>query len=137
MKGLEGMIRLAKWRVDEARKALLEVDQKLHEIDNEAAALGRALESEQAAAADPTGASAYAAFARRAIDQQRALAEERHQLEIERERRQSRLAEAFQEQKKYQIVAERRARDAADAERKREQATLDEVGLQRQTRNPE
>lgn len=131
MKGLEGMIRLAKWRVDEARKPLQEVDQRLHEIDREAAALARALEDEQAAAADVPGAAAYAAFAGHAVARQRALAERRKEIETERERRQAALAEAFQAQKKYQIVAERRAAEAAEAEKKREQAELDEVGLQR------
>jgi len=132
--GLEGMVRLAKWRVDEARKALLEVDQRLHQIDADLEAFERSLESEQAIVGDPLAAATYGAYAGAVIARRQALMAERRQVESEREARQDALAEAFQEQKKYEIVAARRAEEAEEAAKKHEQAALDEMGLQRHAR---
>jgi len=131
VKGLDGLIRLAKLRVDEARKALLEVDSRLHEIDAALDDLDRGLAAEQHAAGDPIAAAIYGVYAQAAVGRRRSLAAEREQVEAERSETQEALAEAFQEQKKFEIVSARRADAAEDAAKKREQALLDEVGLQR------
>ncbi len=130
-KGLPTLIRLAKFEVDEKRRALTILQTR---EDSLLAAMAAAQEEmareQQVAAADPEAAGflfgAYAAawLARRA-NMERSLAALRKEIEKARDE----LAEAFRRQKTYEITQanrERRAREEAD---RKEQATLDEIGL--------
>ena len=135
MKGLEGMIRLSKWRLDEARKGLIEAEASLAEIDHALEALARDEAKErEAAPSDPVALFALGDFVAVVKARRRALLAQRAEREAVRAERQDAVAEAFQELKKYEILAQRTAERAAEEAKRREQAVLDEVGLRRHRR---
>ncbi|MFQ5348496.1 MAG: flagellar FliJ family protein [Rhodothalassiaceae bacterium] len=137
MKGLDGMIRLAKWQLDEARKALIEAEAALAEIDHALDALAREeMREHEAAPDDPAAMFALGGFVAALRARRQSLVAEREKRESVRAQRQDTLAEAFQELKKYEILARRAAERAAEEERQREQAALDEVGLRQHRRSP-
>jgi len=130
-KGLHTLIRLAKFDVDEKQRILSALQSREDSIlAAMAAARAQLAHEQQVAAADPSGAGrlfgAYAAawLARRA-EMERILAQVRQQIETARDD----LAEAFRQQKTYEITqANREKREQEEADRK-EQSFLDEVGL--------
>ncbi len=130
-KGLTTLIRLSKFNVDEKRRALTALQIREDEIIASLAAGEKQLVEEQrVAAADATGAGfLYGNYANAWLDRRdqlrKTLASVRQQVEIARDD----LAEAFREQKTYEITQtnrEKRAREEAD---RKEQAFLDEIGL--------
>ncbi len=130
MKGLEGMIRLAKWQLDEARKALIDAEAALAGIDHALEALAREEAKErESTPSDPVALFALGDFAAAIKARRRALLTQRAEQETVRAERQDAVAEAFQELKKYEILARRAAERAAEEAKAREQAALDEVGL--------
>lgn len=130
-KGLKTLIRLSKFNVDEKRRALTALqareDHVLEEIRQ--AELRLAYEHKMATENPTTVGFAFPAFYR-AWTQQRhtldqALQAVRQQIELARDE----LAEAFREQKTYEVTqANREKREREEADRK-EQIFLDEVGL--------
>jgi flagellar export protein FliJ len=130
-KGLKTLIRLAKWAVDEKRKVLTALQAREEEMIAALDQHERQLAEEQRiAAADATGVGfvygAYAsAWLNRKAEMEMRLLNLRHQIEAARDD----LAEAFRQQKTYEITqANREKRERAEAERK-EQVRLDEIGL--------
>ncbi len=135
MKGLEGMIRLSKWQLDEARKGLIEAEAALAEIDHALEALAREEAKErESAPSDPVALFALGDFVAATRARRRSLLAQRAEREAVRAARQDAVAEAFQELKKYEILARRTAERAAEEAKRREQAELDEVGLRRHRR---
>lgn len=130
-RGLPTLIRLAKFDVDEKRRVLTTLQTREDSVVAAMAAAQEELARErQVAAADPEGAGllfgAYAAaWLTRRANMERSLAVLRKEIEKARDE----LAEAFRQQKTYEITQanrERRAREEAD---RKEQAALDEIGL--------
>jgi flagellar export protein FliJ len=130
-KSLKTLLRLSRFTVDEKRRVLVELQAREDQIlANITAAEAQLIEEQRIAAEDSTGAGfLYGAYAdawvahRARLDQM--LAEVRQQIELARDE----LAEAFRQQKTYEITQtnrERREREEAD---RKEQAFLDEVGL--------
>lgn len=130
MKGLEGLIRLHRWRLDEKRQVLAELERLADRLRQELNDLEREVADEQkVAAASSDAMSAYgqyatAVIARRArINQSLSEIEERTRVALEG------VAQAFRELKKYELVKARRDRSAEEREKRRQQAVLDELGL--------
>lgn len=130
MKTLATLIRLAGHRTDEARRMLkAALDAEAVVVDKIAALDGRVARERDAARADPSLGANLPLFLDRAHRDRKALEGElalkRQGVEAARQA----LAEAFEEQKKYEIGRDNaEARAAREADR-REQLLLDEMGL--------
>lgn len=128
-KGLNTLIRLAKFDVDEKRRVLTALqtqeERTLHDIAESEVRLRK---EQELAAAEPTGIGfIYGAYHRAWMAERQALfarlATIRQQVEIARDA----LAEAFRTQKTYEVtLANRERREREEADRK-EQTFLDEV----------
>ena len=130
MKGLDTLIKLCRRRLDEQRRQMAELERQRDALKARLVGLAEGLVKEGQLAGD-NGALAplfptflAATLARRthlenAILEMEALIAEAH----------GRLAELFQETKRYEVVAQRRDLRARDLEARRSQAMLDEIGL--------
>ncbi|MDA8230877.1 MAG: flagellar FliJ family protein [Magnetospirillum sp.] len=130
-RGLKTLIRLARWAVDEKRRVLTALQTREDEIVGAIADAERQLAAEQEVAArDATGAGyLYGAFAEswlsRRAELEAALAGVRAEIDVARDV----LAEAYRQQKTYEITQANRDRLAREEADRKEQAFLDEVGL--------
>lgn len=129
-KGLKTLIRLSKFNVDEKRRVLTALQTREDQVIDEIRQAEEQLVREQRMASENQAvAFAFAAFYqawahhRHALEQ--ALMAVRQQIEVARDE----LAEAFREQKTYEVTqANREKREREEADRK-EQIFLDEIGL--------
>ncbi len=128
--GLKNLIRLHEWTVDERRRELGNHIRQLNHLDEQVRNLEDELKREQALAGAGDLGITFGAYynlfryRRRRLDdairaKEREIAEAR---EI--------LGNAFMELKKYQVAQEVRNREEELEETRREQAELDELGLQ-------
>ena len=128
--GLKNLIRLYEWTVDERRRELGNHIRRLNHLDEQVRNLEEELKREQALAGAGDLGITFGAYynlfryRRQRLDdairtKERDIAEAR---EI--------LGNAFMELKKYQVAQEVRNREEELEETRREQAELDELGLQ-------
>jgi flagellar export protein FliJ len=135
MRSGETLIRLAKHRVDSVHKLVASAEKTRADLEKRLADLdARAERERRTVEADPARAQTWQAFLV-ALKAQRANVEASiagvdEQLVSLR----ADLAEAFEEQKKYETLEERRQAREAEARAKREQATLDEAAGNRYAR---
>lgn len=129
MKGVDGMIRLQKWQLDEKRRELVDMENMRDDLIRRKDAVEDEILSEQRFAAGSEAGFAYAGFAGAAIERRRKFGSSIREIEITIEAKKREVAEIFQELKKFQILAERRAEREKVAEAKRVQADLDEISL--------
>lgn len=136
MKTIATLIRLAKLEVDNRRRLLADLLEQDAAFDRAVQRLDNELITERDKAREsPEYAAGYTAYAKHAASRRKALIDRKAALAVDIDKARDRLAEAFEEQKKYEITAERRD-DAEAAERnRREQLDLDELGLQAHGRN--
>jgi flagellar export protein FliJ len=130
-KGLKTLIRLARWEVDERRRALSALQAREDEIVAMLEAMSKQLPEEQSVAAgDATGAGfLYGAFANAWVERRDQVISMLVQIRAQVEQARDALAEAFRQQKTYELTqAARERREREEADRK-EQAVLDETGL--------
>lgn len=130
-KGLKTLIRLAKFDVDEKRRALTALQTREDQIlDHIAQGEAQLKEEQRLAAGDATGIGfLYGAFHRawmdRKVEMENQLLLVRAQIELARDQ----LAESFRQLKTYEVTqANREQRERDEIERK-DQIFLDEVGL--------
>ena len=136
--GLHTLIRLHKWRLDEKRRALAELQALADKLAQDTARLEREILAEQEIArTSPEASFGYGNFAKQAIERRKRLAQSVAQVEHQIAEATEEMAEAFQELKRYELAQEGRDR-REDAKRKtRENAALDEVALSGFTRRRE
>ncbi|GEO42910.1 flagellar export protein FliJ [Skermanella aerolata] len=136
--GLHTLIRLHKWRLDEKRRALAELQALADKLAQDTARLEREILAEQEIArSSPEASFGYGNFAKQAIERRKRLAQSVAQVEHQIAEATEEMAEAFQELKRYELAQEGRDR-REDAKRKtRENAALDEVALSGFTRRRE
>jgi flagellar protein FliJ len=128
---LRSLIRLHRWQLDERRRDLATLEDLAAKLREEHQKLDAEDERERAvASASPEAAYGYAGYARSLIDRRRKL--ERTQAEVAEQiaRAREALAEAYQEMKRYEIAAASRQRQLEEREAKRQQQTLDELGVE-------
>ena len=131
MSALDSLIRLHRWQVDERRRHLADLEGLAAQLAEEHHRLDREEAREQAAAsAAPEAAYAYAAYARQLIERRRKLAQSQVEVAEQIERSRAALAEAFQEVKRYEIMAANRARQQQRRAARREQGVLDDLGTE-------
>ncbi len=134
MAALEQMVRLHRWQLDEKRRKLAQVEQLADDIRKDIEALDRELAAEEAAAKDHASAAALPAFAANCAMRRRAMEQSLAAVERSAEEVRHELHEAFREVKSYETAIKTRKAQAERHRARREQATLDEVGLSRHVR---
>ena len=135
MKTHETLIRLAKLEVDNRRRLLADLLDRDAAFDRAIDRLDAEVQAERdKARQNPEFATGYAAYVRHADDRRAALVNDKAALGEEIVGARDRLAEAFEEQKKYEITAENQAEAEAAEANRREQGELDALGLQAFTR---
>ncbi|WP_341898087.1 flagellar FliJ family protein [Ferrovibrio terrae] len=131
MRGVGGLIRLWKWRLDERRRVVVDLEILRAGIERQMIGLDEELERERKVATTNYAASF-------GFTNYRRMNRERHaNLEVAREEVIDRIAAAqeevnaaFREQKKYELVLENWEKRERAKQEKREQDEMDEAGLQ-------
>jgi flagellar FliJ protein len=130
MKAIDGLIRLHRWKLDEKRLKLAELERLVVHLQDELRKLADVVVEERAIAANSAEAGyAFGPFAAEAIERRKRIQQSLAEAEGQMEAAHDEVAEAFRELKKFDIVKSRDLRAAEDRERRREQVSLDEIGL--------
>lgn len=132
MRSLETLIRVQRRQLDQLRRDLAALETLAHDLREQAAALEAEVKTQQATAkrAAPEVAFAYSNFAQWAVERRARLAASIADVGGRLDAARAQASEAFQELKRFDIVlANRRARAREEASR-RDQALLDEIGLE-------
>jgi flagellar protein FliJ len=135
MKSRETLIRLKKFQVDEKRRKVAQIETMIAEFERMASDLEREIKGEQDRAGihDPAH-YAYPTYAKAAIQRRENLTRSCNELKAQLDDAKNALADAFEEQKKVELLDERDQARERTEENAREQADLDAIGLLR-TRN--
>ena len=128
MKSLATLIKLQKTLVDEQRQQLARLQDQLSLIEGKIAQLEILKAREQAAAQRTEARATYGAFLKGVVIQGRELEKERETAAMAVKIAHDKLAELFEEQKRYEIAEEQRLEDEAQVARHRETKALDEIG---------
>ncbi len=129
MKGLPTLIKLQKTLVDEQRVVLTRLQDNLDRVETAIRNLeAEKIREQQAAKKKPEEAVTYGAFVKRALKRGQQLERDRQVAEAAVLAARDKLAELFEEQKRYEIAAANR--DAAERKEgaRRERIELDEIG---------
>ncbi len=130
MKGLKSLIRLHKFRLDERRRGLQELETLRLRLDAALARLEAEVRAEKVTVETaPEMAFAFADYAASARERRLKLIDSIDETERQIEQARDAVNEAFRELKKYQITQANRERMAAQRAARLEQANLDEIGL--------
>lgn len=129
MKSLATLIKLQKTRVDEQRLVLAKMQEQLtlvlyriEELEAEQEAQRQLLHQ------DSSYALTYGEYVKRALMQREGLERNRRAAEYAVKLAHDKLAEFFEEQKRYEIAEQNRIEEEEREEQRRETHTLDEVG---------
>ncbi len=129
-KDLETLIRVHRWRLDERRKKVMELEGLRAEFESRAQALEEEVRREQREAAqDTVVAMTYGAYAAGVIQRRETIQRSIAEIDSELDAAKRDVAEAFRELKKYEIAEDRERQRRARAEARQERAVLDEMGL--------
>lgn len=130
-KGLKSLIRLGKWTVDEKRRILGELHAREEEVIAGIEAMDAQLAAEQAVAAeDATGAGfTFGGFYDRHLQRREAMLRQLENLRHEIEAARDDLAEAYRALKTYETAEKQRLLREREEEARKDQAVLDEIGL--------
>jgi len=130
-KDLRRIIRLRKWEVDERQRTLAQLLAAERQIIEAIEAFEQRLAAEhQAYAADASGAGlTFGAFVARAREKRDNLNKSRAAVEQQIAAARDALAEAFKDLKALEVVQDNRDRAERKAADRREQISLDEIGL--------
>jgi flagellar export protein FliJ len=131
-KGLQSLIRLHRWQVDEHRRRLAELIRRAEDLHAEAERLEHEIADEQARSrTDPLEAgTAYPGYARAAIDRRATTAAAIEAAEADVTATRDALGEAYRALRTLETAQAERARLRAMEEERRERTVLDEVGIQ-------
>jgi flagellar export protein FliJ len=129
VKSLTTLIKLQKTHVDEQRQHVAKLQERLAQIEKAIRDLETQKVQEQAAARKSAeNAITYGAFLKAAVRRGRALEKDRQTAEAAVHVALGKLAELFEEQKRYEIAEERRIEEEKREELRRERVELDEIG---------
>ncbi len=131
MSTLDSLIRVHRWKLDECRRQLGELERLAEHLGSEASRLELELTTEQqVAGASLEAGYAYPGYARELIVRREKLAASISEVDGQIVAARTALAESFAEVKRYEIAAANRLkRDRAAVER-RQRIAQDEVALQ-------
>lgn len=138
MSPIASLVRLRQWTVDERRRELADLLRQDEELHRGIEAIEREVADEAATAVamGPIAVGAFAAYADRMTRRRRELEAEAAGLQQRVAAARERLRAAFGDGKAAELVLDGiEAQEAAD-EKRREQAQLDEIGIERYRRAP-
>lgn len=131
MRGVDGLIRLWKWRLDERRRVVVDLEILRAGIERQMVRLDDELEQERKVATQDYEASFGFTIYRKSNRERRANLEASREEVIDRiAAAQEEVNAAFRELKKYELVLENWERRERQKQEKREQDEMDEAGLQ-------
>lgn len=137
MSGLDSLIRLHRWKLEEKRRVLADLESLMDELKTRASDLEVEILNEQKAAAGSEETSfAYAAYAAQAIHRRGVLAQSAAELEEKIEAARDDVKGAFQEAKKYEIAQKRKLERERIVAARRERIAEDDVALDVFRRKP-
>jgi flagellar export protein FliJ len=123
------LIKLSKTHVDEQRLVLAKLQARLDEIERDIAELEIRQAREQVTVNEyPETALTYGAFLKWAIARARELENERQAAAVAVTIARDKLAELFEEQKRYEIAEQNRIEEEAREAARRERIEMDEIG---------
>lgn len=129
MKSLATLIKLQKTRVDEQRLVVAKMQEQLAIILQQIADLEAEQECQRILLhQDSSFALTYGEYVKRALRQREGLERKKKAAEYAVQLALDKLAEVFEEQKRYEIAEQNRLEQAAQEEQRRETQMLDEVG---------
>ncbi len=132
MKGIESLIRLHKWRVDEERRRLVALESVALDFDRRLDALVAELRHESAVASGSIDAAlGFGGYASGMRERRERLIQSKEEIEAEIASVRDLVSRAFEELKRYEILAEDGRRRAALKEKRAQQSVLDDVGVDR------
>ena len=130
MKSRKSLIQLRRFEVDERRQTVADIEAMMGELQQMVIDLERQIEVEQeTAGVSDVNHFAYPTFAKAAIARRDNLKNSCAELEVKLEEARDQLAEAFEELKKVELIEERDAERVRVHEAAKEQAELDEIGI--------
>lgn len=130
MKGLEGLIRVGRWRLMEQRRKLSELEGLALQLQRERAQVKTELESESTGQGNEIEAvRAYSRYLEVALERLQRFDDSLEELQQKIYDAHEEVTESFAELKRYELAAAKRRERAEKLQRRREQITLDEVGL--------
>lgn len=131
----EPLIRLARFKVEELQKQMAELDRSRQALLSQIERLEASVPEEQAAAElSKEGYLAYGSYAQAVIKRKENIRLSLDEVEVQADALRGRLADAFQELKKYELLEERRLARIERAVRAAEQDELDEIAQIRHQR---
>jgi flagellar export protein FliJ len=127
--GLDSLIRLHRWQLDEKRRALADLESLAARLSGEIAKLDGELARESAIAAEQEEPMiGFAAYLEATRGRRERLTVSLDQVQAQVATATEEIRAAFQELKKYELAAAGRISRARTREKRRETAYLDEVG---------
>jgi flagellar export protein FliJ len=130
MRGLPSLIKMHGLRLDEKRRKLAELERMRAALVERRDALDGEIAAEKAAAdRKPETQADFGAYVRAALKRRETLERSIADVERESEAANEEVADAYRELKKFELVKQREDADALLESNRREQAQLDEVGL--------
>ena len=130
MSSLKTIIRLQKWKLDEKRRALSELQSLADRLMAEIERLKEEIAAEQnAARTNPEYAFTYSNYIRAAMERGERLTQSMGQVEAQISVATDEMAEAFQELKRYELAEEERLKREKDKLKRKEANMLDETAL--------
>jgi flagellar export protein FliJ len=130
VKGLAALIRLHRWRLDEKRRELAELERLEDRLLESVRQLDQEVAAEQAFAQQTNmGGFSYGGFAAGIIERRKRIAASMVEIRQQMDAKTEEVAEVFRELKRYEIAQDQRQkREQVEADR-RAQAALDEISL--------
>jgi flagellar FliJ protein len=131
MAGLKSIIRLRKFELDEKRRAVTELQIRLDNLLREEKRVMAALDAEKEhARIDDDTRNAFPNYNKRMQERLKVLRLEQTRVEAAIEQAREVLQEAFKEYKTFEITEENREKRAAAEEKRKEDATMDDIGIE-------
>jgi flagellar FliJ protein len=130
VKGLAALIRLHRWRLDEKRRELVELERLEDRLLESVRQLDQEVAAEQAFAQQSNmGGLSYGGFAAGIIVRRERLAASMAEIRQQMDLKTEEISEVFRELKRYEIARDQREkREQIEADR-RAQVALDEISL--------
>ncbi len=135
MKSRDTLIRLKRFQVEEKRRRVAQIETMIAEFARMANDLNReiAVEDQKAGISDPTH-FAYPTYARAAAQRRDNLRQSAQNLQSQLDEAKAELGEAFEELKKVEILEDRERSAERALDNARDQAAMNQIGLQRSMR---
>lgn len=130
MKGLDGLIRLHEWKLDEKRRKVADLERLAARLHGQINDLEDEIKAEQGiSASQPAIAYSYGNYASAAIDRRNRLRKSLEEIESEMTVALEEVASAFREFKKFDLIRARNMQRENTRRLRAEQADMNEVGL--------